>query len=160
MRRTWRPETLAVVAGRPEEPGAPLNTPPTFVSVFRDGGTYGYGRWGNPTWTAFEEALGTLEGGRALAFSSGQAAIAAVLETLPVAATVVLPDSAYLGTRGLLADLASARRLKMLAVDVTDTQAVLAAMAGADLLWLETPTNPLLGIVDLKRVLRRRTTST
>lgn len=147
------PETLAVTAGRPDEPGAPFNTPPTFASTFRDGGIYGYGRWGNPTWGALEEALGLLEGGRALVFGSGQAALAAVLETLPVGATVVLPSTAYLGTRGLLADLAARQRLQTRAVDVTDAPAVLAGIQGADMLWLESPTNPLLGIADLATLL-------
>ncbi|WP_433152627.1 PLP-dependent transferase [Actinomadura nitritigenes] len=72
------------------------------------GGPVGYGRWGNPSWTAFEEALGVLEGGHAIAFASGQAAIAALIEPLRVGAMVTLPADAYLGTRGLLSDLETA----------------------------------------------------
>ncbi|PZS33951.1 MAG: cystathionine gamma-synthase [Pseudonocardiales bacterium] len=150
---SWRPATVAVTAGRPAGPGEPFSVPPTFASTYRDGGTVGYGRWGNPTWTALEDALGALEGGRALTFASGQAAMAAVLETLPVGAAVLLPRDAYLGTRGFLADVATRGRLVALPVDMTDTAAVLAQLADAHLLWAESPINPLLGVVDLPVVL-------
>jgi cystathionine gamma-synthase len=150
----WRPDTVAIVAGRDSSPGAPLNVPPTFASTYRDGGPVGYGRWGNPTWTALEETIGALEGGHGVVFASGQAAIAALLAELPIGALVTLPSDAYLGTRGLLADFERARRLRLQPVDVTDTDGVLAALPTSDLLWLESPTNPMLGIVDLPRVLR------
>ena len=78
----WRPETIAVAAGRDQSPGAPLNVPPTFASTYRDGGPIEYGRWDNPTWAAFEQAVGELEGGHGVAFSSGQAATAALLALL------------------------------------------------------------------------------
>lgn len=149
----WRPSTVAVAAGRDAEPGAPYNVAPTFASTYRDGGAVGYGRWGNPTWTAFEAALGALEGGLAIAFASGQAALTAVLETLPAGARIVYPSDAYLGTRQFLADIATRQRLSSEAIDVTDTTATVAALQGADLLWLESPTNPMLGIVDLPTVL-------
>lgn len=149
-RPAQRIETVAVSAGRPEGPGAPLNAPVAFTSTYRSGGTgYSYGRVGNPTWSAFEDALGALEGGHALAFGSGIAAIAAVIETLPVGAAVVVPRSAYTGTRLLLADLQTRGRVEMRAVDITDTAATVAALDGADLLWAESPTNPLLEIADL-----------
>lgn len=151
--RDWRPDTLAVAAGRDLSPGAPLNVPPTFASTYRDGGAIGYGRWGNPTWTALEEAMGILEGGYAVTFASGQAAVAALLALLPARAHVVAPADAYLGTRALLGELAEADRLHLSFVEVTDSDAVLATLAGADLLWLESPTNPMLGIAELPRVL-------
>ena len=151
--RSWDPETIAVAAGRDESPGAPLNVPPTFASTYRDGGAVGYGRWGNPTWSAFEEALGALEGGHAVAFSSGQAAMSALFASLPDGATVISPADAYLGTRGLLNGLAERGRARLRPVDLTDTEAVLAILPGADLLWLESPTNPMLGIADLPRLL-------
>jgi len=149
----WRLETLAVAAGRDTSPGAPLNVPPTFASTFRDGGGYGYGRWGNPTWTAFEEALGALEGGGAVAFSCGQAATSALVASLPLGATVVYPTGSYLGTRGLLLDLEKIGRIRLRPVDITETAAVVDQLGGADLVWLESPTNPLLGVVDLPVVL-------
>lgn len=149
----WHPETVAVAAGRDNSPGAPLNVPPTFVSAYRDGGPLAYARSGNPTWGAFEAALGMLEGGHAVAFPSGQAAVTALLAMLPVGATVTAPHGSYLGTRGLLKYLESKGRLRLYLVDVTDTHAVLASLRTTDLLWLESPTNPLLGIADLPPIL-------
>ncbi|MGH2735379.1 MAG: trans-sulfuration enzyme family protein, partial [Actinomycetota bacterium] len=116
---------------------------------FHAGGDVVYGRAGNPTWDAFEAAVGALEGGRALAFSSGMAAISAVLERLPVGSVVVLPNDAYYGTRRFAAEASTDGRLSAREVDVTDTDATLAACDGASLLWLESPTNPLLAIADL-----------
>ncbi len=157
-RVAWRPETRAVTAGRPRGPGEPLNTPPVPASTFRDGGEHTYGRFGNPTWSAFEDALGELEHGRALAFGSGMAAVSALLATLPVDAHVLAPADAYNGVRAALADAAARGRLRYTTVDSTDTDAVLAALTAtgpdrADLLWLESLTNPLLGVVDLPVVL-------
>lgn len=151
--RSWDISTLAVTAGRPTGPGEPFNVPPTFASTYRDGGEIGYGRWGNPTWTAFETAIGVLEGGRALAFASGIAATAAVLETLPAGACVLLPADSYTGTRGLLADLTARGRLTTILVDMTNSAAVLERLSDAALLWIESPINPLLGVVDLRTVL-------
>ncbi len=151
--REWRPETIAVAAGRDGSPGAPFSVPPTFASTYRDGGAIGYGRWGNPTWSAFEEALGALEGGHAVAYASGQAAIAAILTPMAAGALVMVPADAYLGTRGLLRELEAIGRLRLRPVDVTDTAAVLAGLPGTDLLWLESPTNPMLGIAELPRIL-------
>jgi cystathionine gamma-synthase len=152
-RRAWRPETVAVVAGRDSAPGAPLNVPPTFASTYRDGGPIGYGRWDNPTWMAFEEAIGLLEGGHAVAFASGQAATAATLAGLRTGAVVTVPFDAYLGTRSLLQKLEGQGRLRLRLMDVTDTGAVLESLDASDMLWLESPTNPMLGLADLPCVL-------
>jgi cystathionine gamma-synthase len=146
-----RSETLVVAAGRPEPaPGAALSAPVVFASTFRAEGELVYGRYHNPTWQAFEQALGPLEGGSALAFSSGMAAAAALLEEVPLGARVVAPSFAYHGVRELLADHRAAGRLEVELVDVTDTPATLAACRGASLLWLESPSNPLLGIADIR----------
>jgi cystathionine gamma-synthase len=153
--------------GRPAiNPGGPINAPVVMSSTFHQGGDLTYGRDDNPTWEAFEEVLGGLEGGSALAFASGLAAIAAVLETLPVPGRVVVAGDAYNGTRRLLADVAGRGRLRFRTVDVSDTAATLAVCAemveapgrpagepgpfgGGGLLWLESPTNPLLAVADL-----------
>jgi cystathionine gamma-synthase len=100
-----------------------------------------------------EEALGVLEGGTCLAFSSGMSAIAAVLETLPGGAIVVAPRVAYFGVTQLLADRAEVGRVVVRTVDTPDNDAVIAAIDGASLLWLESPTNPLLGIADLRTLI-------
>jgi cystathionine gamma-synthase len=81
------------------------------------------------------------------------AATAAVMDTFPAGSVVMLPADSYTGTRGLLAELATKGRLTPLPVDLTDTDAVLARITEADVLWVESPVNPLLGIVDLRRVL-------
>ena len=85
-------------AARPHEPDAPLNTPLTMASTYVAGGDLEYGRYGNPTWTAFEDALGALEGGRCLAFASGLAAVATVLDLVGHGGKVVAPRHAYNGT--------------------------------------------------------------
>lgn len=149
-----RPATLAVTAGRPpHDPDAPLNTPVTLASTYVAGGDVEYGRYGNPTWTAFEEALGALEGGRCLSFASGLAAVATILDLVGQDATVVVPRHAYNGTVMQLADLEARGRLKVLLVDVTDPDELVAACEDAALVWLETPTNPALEVIDLPPVI-------
>ena len=143
------PSTIAVTAGRPHGEGAPVSTPVELSSTFHAGGEVTYGREGNATWAALEETLGALEGGNAIAFASGMAAIAAVFETLPVGATVVVAGDAYQGTRRFLHDVAGRGRLTVRGADVSDATATLQRCDGAHLLWLETPTNPLLAIADL-----------
>jgi cystathionine gamma-synthase len=108
---------------------------------------------GTPGWDALEELLGDLEGGPAVTFSSGMAAIAAVLELLPVGARVVAPRDSYTGLRALLGDGAAAGgRWQLRTVDMTDADALAAAVADANLVWLETPSNPLLDVVDIAAV--------
>jgi cystathionine gamma-synthase len=75
------------------------------------------------TWQALESAIGALEGGESTAFSSGMAAVSAVLEPLPVGARVVGPAVGYTGVRMLLAERAAAGRIELEEVDVTDTDA-------------------------------------
>jgi cystathionine gamma-synthase len=144
------PATLAVVAGRPARtPDQPLNAPVTLASTYVAGGDVEYGRYGNPTWTAFEDALGALEGGRCLAFSSGLAAASTLVDLVGLEATVVIPRHAYNGTVMQLADQESRGRLHVRLVDVTDPKAIREACEDAALVWLETPTNPALEVIDL-----------
>jgi cystathionine gamma-synthase len=104
---------------------------------------------GNDTIRAFEDAVGALEGGTALAFSSGMAAITAVVESLPTGTVAVTPAASYSGTATLFALQAELGRMAVREVDLVDTEAVLAALPGADLVWLESPSNPLMGVADL-----------
>ena len=144
------PSTAAVHLGRGSlAPGEPVNSPVVFTSTYVAGGDVAYARDGNPSWLPFEEVLGALEGGTALAFASGLAAVAAVVETLPAGAAVVAPDGAYNGTRRLLADLATRGRIEARLVDMGDVAAVAAACDGAALLWVESPSNPLLRVTDI-----------
>jgi cystathionine gamma-synthase len=148
-----RPSTIAVTAGRPERvPDAPLNTPITMAATYVAGGDVEYGRYGNPTWTALEDALGALEGGRCLTFASGLAAVATVLDLVGKEGRVVVPKHAYTGTIMQLADLESRGRLTAEMVDVTDTEAVVKACDGAALVWLESPTNPALEVADIPTI--------
>ena len=171
-KREYSPASLVVHAGRPQaEPGGAVNPAVWLSSTYRQGGDLTYGRDGNRTWEAFEEVLGRLEGGSCLLFGSGMAAIAAVVECLPVPGRVVVAGDAYSGTRRFLSDVAGRGRLLFRTVDVSDTDAVLetcaevasapsssgdgngkAAFGTRGLLWLESPTNPMLAIADLKAI--------
>jgi cystathionine gamma-synthase len=147
---TFRPETSAITAGRPEvAPDASLNPPIVFSSTYHAGGPVGYGRYGNESWSALEAAISELEGGESLSFSSGMAAISAVFSILPIGAPVVASNQGYSGTMGLLNQHHASGRLEVRFVNITNTDEVIAAMKGAALLWLESPTNPCLDIADL-----------
>ena len=144
------PETSAITAGRPEvKPDASLNPPLIFSSTYHAGGPVGYGRYGNESWSALEAAISELEGGQTLSFSSGMAAISAVFSILPIGAPVVASNQGYSGTMGLLNQHHASGRLEVRFVDITKTDEVIAAMKGAALLWIESPTNPCLDIADL-----------
>jgi cystathionine gamma-synthase len=145
-----RPETAVISLGRPAEvAGGPLNVPITPASSLQAGGESGYARGGHPPWAALEQVIGALEGGRALTFSSGMAAATAAIGLFPADAVIVAPTVAYMDVRRSLARLEEAGRAEVRFVDITDTEAVVAACDGAHVLWLESPTNPLLGIADL-----------
>lgn len=147
------PSTLAVGAGRPPRiPGAPLNAPITMASALVPGGDSEYGRHGNPTWESFEAVLGALEGGRALAFASGIAATTALFDLVPVRATVVAPRHAYYGTIAQLIERERRGLIELRLVDIDNTPQVIAACAGAALLWIESPTNPSLEIADIATI--------
>jgi cystathionine gamma-synthase len=150
------PATVTVAAGRPEHvPDSPLNPPLVLASTYVAGGETEYGRYGNPTWAAFEEVLGRLEGGRALAFSSGLAAVNTVLDLVAHQETVVAPRHCYLGTLAQLADMEQRGRVNVRLVDVTDTDEVVAACDDAALLWLESPTNPAMEVADVETISAR-----
>lgn len=162
------PDTLAVVAGRPPATtGAPVNPAIQLSSTFHASpfphgtpappttGTCAeavYGRWDNSTWESLEAALGTLEEGRGLAFASGMGAVAAALSLVPRGGTVLAPRAAYSGTRALLGELTATGAVQLREVDIDDTDAVARSVAGVDLVWAESPTNPLLEVADLPGV--------
>ena len=147
------PATVAVTSGRPpHEPDQPLNVPITMAATYVAGGDLEYGRYGNPTWTAFEDVLGELEGGRCLSFASGMAAVTTVLDLVGQGATVVAPRHAYQGSIMSLADLEARGRIVVHLVDIEDTSAVVAACDEAALVWLESPTNPALEVADITAI--------
>jgi cystathionine gamma-synthase len=153
--KNLRPETIAITAGRPEVgPDSLLNQPISLNSTFVAGGAIGYGRYGNETWTALEVAIAALEGGKTLAYSSGMAAVTAVFSTLPVGAKVVASNQGYSGVMTLLGNLAAAKKLNPQFVSIADTAEVIAALDGADLLWIESPTNPSLDVADMPTLIK------
>lgn len=145
-------------AGRPTpEPDAPLNPPVVFASTYvgvepSGRGERGYGRYGNPTWSALEQAVGVLEGGQAIAYASGMAAAHAALTLVPAGGVLVLPTHCYLGVAASADERVARDGLEVRRVDVADTAGVVAAADGADLLWLESPTNPLMEVADLPAI--------
>jgi cystathionine gamma-synthase len=146
-------DSLLVAAGRDRRPGSPLNMPPVLASNFVLGTERAYARDdGTPTWEALEEIVGLLEGGQSVAFASGMAGIAAVLDQLHAGSRIVLPDDCYQGVAGLAE---SGRRRGLWSVSrlaVDDTDGWIKAAAGADLIWLESPSNPMLVVADLRAI--------
>ena len=147
-------ESKVVAAGRPaKQPDGALNPPIALNSTFHEGGPIGYGRYGNETWSALEEAISVLEGGKTLLFSSGMAAISAVFSLLPEGAVIVAASNGYQGTTTLLKKLHESEKLKVRFVNLANTDECLAAIPGAQMLYLESPLNPLLEVVDLPKII-------
>jgi cystathionine gamma-synthase len=119
---------------------------------------YDYSRSANPTRSALERALGELEGGLASAFSSGMAAEHALITAVAAAGDhVVIPDDLYGGTYRLVDKVLSHWGLRYTMVDQTDLDALEAAVTDATkLIWVETPTNPTLKVVDIEQIVARR----
>ena len=116
---------------------------------------YEYSRTQNPTRMAFERCVADLEGGSAgFAFASGMAATATVLDCLPHGAHVVICDNVYGGTRRLFDRVRKqSAGLEASYVDLSDAEALGAAIRpNTRLVWLETPTNPMLKVIDLSRI--------
>ncbi len=150
---TLKLESWLVTAGRSAEPGAPLNVPLIPASNFTIGAGREYARDdGTPTWEALEEIVGGLESGRAVAFASGMAAIAAVFDQLVAGSRVVLPDDCYQGVAGLAEAGAKRGRWSLRRVALDDTAGWVRACTEADLVWLESPSNPLLAVADLEAI--------
>ncbi len=146
-----KPESWLVSAGRPTEIGSPLNVPIVPASNFLRGDGRAYSRDdGTPTWEALEEIVGGLEGGRAVAFASGMAAIAAVFDQLSAGATIVLPNDCYQGVVGLASAGVAKGYWQLERIAVEDTEGWIRACSTADLIWLESPSNPLLTVADIE----------
>jgi cystathionine gamma-lyase len=151
--------TRAVRAGLPRgRAGEPFLPGPTFAAPFHlpgdpDASPYVYGRYGSPTWDAYESAVGDLEGGEAVVFASGMAAITAVLNSFAgPGETLVVPADGYFTGRKVAADL-QARGTAVREVP-TDTAAYLESLEGATLVLVETPSNPGLSACDVAEVAR------
>lgn len=151
------PESLVVALGRPPHTvDAPVNPSITMTSTYvgaltPESGERVYARFSNPTWDPFEEALGTLEkaSSPALLYASGMAAIAAAFNLVPLGGTIVLPETAYNGTLALGEQKVAAGHFTTRIAPVADTEATIAMLDGADVLWIESPTNPMLEVADI-----------
>lgn len=155
---TYRPCTLAVHAGNHADPATGAVAPPIHLATtFRHGpggeriAGYEYQREGDPTNDRLREALVALEGGAAaLTFASGMAAMTTLLESLPAGSRVLFPDDCYSGLRMLFGEFLPERGLVVDTVDMADLDAVRAACATPlAVLWIETPSNPLLKVCDI-----------
>lgn len=147
--------TRAIHAGVPiGGDGSPLVPSPVFASTYRlagePSGAYQYGRHANPTWAVWEAALGELEGGEAVAFASGMAAVSAVLlSVLHPGDRLVMTDGCYYATRRFAEQTLSG--LGVHTTFVPDAEAS-RDLSGAALVWLETPSNPRLDLIDVAAV--------
>ena len=143
-------ESWLVSAGRDRRAGSPLNVPPFPASNFVLGEHRAYSRDdGTPGWEALEEIVGGLEGGSSVSFASGMAAIAAIFDQLPTGSVVALPDDCYQGVVGLANAGERRGRWTVHRVAVADTAGWVAMCGVADLIWLESPSNPLLTVAEL-----------
>ncbi|MFD0370838.1 cystathionine gamma-synthase [Streptomyces sp. NPDC059071] len=155
-------ETRAIHAGNTADPLTGAVVPPIYqVSTYKQDGVgglrggYEYSRSANPTRTALEENLAALEGGRrGLAFASGLAAEDCLLRTLLVPGDhVVIPNDAYGGTFRLFAKVVQRWGVDFSVADTSDVESVRGAINDrTKLVWVETPSNPLLGITDIEAV--------
>src|SRR6185295_8228011 len=150
-----RDATRVLKAGAPPASQGEAFLPgPTFAAPYHAAGDpaaapYTYGRFHNPTWTAFEHALSELEGGPAITFASGMAALAAVFgSTLLPGDELVMPSDSYYTARLLAQGYFTQMGVKVrMAATAGDELAL--HLEGAKLLWLETPTNPGLDVCDI-----------
>src|SRR5215472_17732096 len=156
---TLKIETLAVHSGRRSDPATGAVTPPIHLSTTfeRDpDGEYSrgfsYAREGNPTRKSLEECLAVLEGGKeALAFSSGLAVATALLQGLEPGDHVLAHDDIYFGLRQVMGSVFAKWPLETSYVDMTDLDALRAAVRpNTRLVFIETPSNPLMKITDLR----------
>lgn len=161
MSRNSRFETRAIHAGQQPDPATGAVVTPIYAtSTYAQDAPavhkgYEYSRTGNPTRAAYERCIADLEGGRrGFAFASGMAAVDAVLALLDSGAHVLAMDDLYGGTRRLFEGVrARASGLRFSFADLSDPDAVAAALApDVAMIWVETPTNPMLKLVDLAAV--------
>jgi cystathionine gamma-lyase len=152
---TRGPSTRAVQAGLPEaEQGEPFLPGPVFAAPYHlqgpaDATRFSYQRYTNPTWEGLEAAVGSLEGGDALFFASGMAAVSAVaVSALRPGDVLVAPSDAYPGIRSIASEHLEPRGVEVRLVP-TDDGAVRGALDGATMVWVESPSNPGLDMLEL-----------
>lgn len=153
--------TIAVKGGIEHDAGAGVSPAIQLSSTFvhagdpsnPDDGVYSYGRGGSPGYAGLERVVAELEHAHdAVVFNAGISAAIAVLAVSAPGTAVVLPHDAYYGIRARAAELLPLRDIEVRFVDQTRLDDVRAALTGASLVWTETPTNPLLALVDLEAI--------
>jgi cystathionine gamma-lyase len=156
-----REGTRVVRAGLPQaEQGTPFLPGPTFAAPFHLRGDpheaeFVYGRYANPSWSAYESALGELEGGSVTLFASGMAAATAILlPRLKPGDVLVAPADCYMGVRTLIRTHLAERGVEVRLVPTADPSFA-DAIDGATLVWLESPSNPGLDVCDLRLLIER-----
>jgi cystathionine gamma-synthase len=162
MSEKWQPATRAVRAAIESDAATGAVVPPIHLSStfafrhFGEKGLYDYTRSGNPTRDALGDALAALEGGAsAIVASSGMGAITATCHLLEPDDLMIAPHDCYGGTYRLFSALARKQHFRVEFIDQTDSEALRAACArGPKVLWVETPSNPLLRIVDIRAASR------
>ena len=149
------PSTRAVQAGLPEPAqGEPFLPGPVFAAPFHlqgpaDATRFSYQRYTNPTWENLETAVGELEGGEVLFFASGMAAVTAVaVSALRPGDVLVAPSDAYPGIRSIALEHLEPRGVEVRLVP-TEESAIREALHGAAMVWVESPSNPGLEMLDL-----------
>jgi cystathionine gamma-synthase len=156
-------ETIAVHAGHDVDAATGAVTPAIHLSTtflreadgsYRAG--YLYSRYANPNRTALEQCLAALEGGAAAStFSSGSAATMTLIQALGPKTHVIAPDDAYFGTIKLVRDVFGPWGVELTVVDMTNLDAVAAAVRpNTKLIWVETPSNPLIRVSDIAAIAR------
>jgi cystathionine gamma-synthase len=147
--------TKVISKGRPDKINdGPINTPVSLNSSYHAGGDVGYGRYGNDTCSSLEEVIASLEKGRTLAFSSGMSATQSILNLAPIGAKIIASNQGYAGVNATLKKLNDANKIKSVLVDITNTGEVIGHLEDAWLLWIESPTNPMLQVADIERLIK------
>ena len=161
LRNNLHPHTQAVHAGgEPDASTGALSPPLHMATTFQHGPAgeriagFEYQREGNPTQERLETALTSLEGGAAaLMFATGMAAMSAMLESVPAGSHILIPSECYGGLRSLATEFLPARGVETSIVNMSDLAAVASALRdNTKLVWIETPSNPLLAITDIRAV--------
>src|SRR6266568_4843173 len=150
-------ETLAVHAGRGIDPSTGAVTAPLHLSTTFERSAAGdypqgfsYSREGNPNRNALEQCLAALEGGKeALVFASGLAVVTALVQGLEPEDHILAPDDVYYGLRKVIGEVFAKSGLEIAYVDMTNLESVRAAVRPSTrMVWIETPSNPLMKITD------------
>lgn len=147
-------ETRIIHFGRPSPAAdAGMNTPVSLNSTLHAGGDIGYSRYGNQSCSDLEDVISSLENGRTLAFSSGMSAFQAIVSIIPNGSAVVASDQGYAGITETLRRLDLDKKINLKFVDIADTQSVVENIKGAFMVWIESPTNPLLKVANINEII-------